>query len=86
MIERDELVIVCSCSALDHVVRFSRDDEGEQILTVALDLERSRWKRFKTAITYFFSGNVCRYDYAAEVIIDAKDVPRIRAWLDGGAK
>ena len=82
----DELVIVCSCSALGHVVRFSRDDEGEQILSVALNLERSWWKRFKTAIAYLFKGDVCRYDFASEIIIDAKDVPRIRVWLDGGAK
>ena len=83
--EQDDLILSCSCSALDHVVRFGRmvDDEGhsDTYVHVSLAHERSFWRRLKTALRYLF-GDTCRYVCSTEVIVEPRDLPKLRAWLE----
>lgn len=88
--EQAVLICVCSCSSLDHSVRFSywpksKYDMPETKPLVTLDMilnqERSFWKRVVTAFRYLFTG-VCRYGTVAEIILEPKDFPKIREWLD----
>lgn len=85
MDEQDDLVLDCSCSALDHVVRFGRmvDLEGcsETYVHVSLARERSFWRRLKTAFRYLF-GDTCKYVCSTEVLIEPRDLPKLRAWLE----
>lgn len=83
--EQDDLILACSCAALDHVVRFGRsvDQEGHSDLYVSVSLvrERSFWRRLKTSLRYLFRGNVCRYVCATEVLVEPSDLPKLREWL-----
>ena len=84
MEEQDDLVLVCSCSALDHVVRFGRIiDEGhsDTYVHVSLARERSFWRRLKTVFRYLF-GDTCRYVCAAEVTIEPDDLPKLKSWVE----
>lgn len=40
MIESDEWVFTCSCSQLDHAVRFTRDEDGDAYVQVVLVIKR----------------------------------------------
>ena len=82
---KEELVLVCSCTSLNHVVRFSYWDEDGYI-SVLLCAERSWWKRLKTSIAYLFRGHTCRYGDSAEVVLSPEDYPKLRTWLDGAEK
>ena len=82
----DDLVLVCSCTHLGHVVRFSRFDGGDddpQTLTISVTLEHapSVWKRMLVAWRYLF-GRTCAYGSASEFILTDADIPKVRAWLD----
>ena len=80
----DELVCVCSCSALSHSVRFSywpMDDDDPFIayVTVQLDSQRTFWSRVKAAWRHVF-GSVCNYGDCAEVLLKEEDLPKVVAW------
>ena len=84
--EQDDLILSCSCSALDHVVRFGRMVDGDTghsdiYVDVSLARERSFWRRLKTALRYLF-GDTCRYVCSTEVIVEPRNLPKLRAWLE----
>ena len=83
-VDRDELILGCSCSAGAHVVRFAYfpwDDGGDAYVGVVLDCRESFWRRLKAAWR-FLRGEVCNYGDCAEVILHKQDIPKLRAWLD----
>jgi hypothetical protein len=84
----DELILTCSCSRLDHSVRFTffpwgphDKDTFEAYVDVCLDYERSWWGRLVTAIRYLFK-RTCGYGGASEILIKAHDLPKLRAWME----
>jgi hypothetical protein len=86
----DDLVLVCSCSSLGHVVRFSRwswecssggeTQHFEAYVDVALDARDPLWSRIKAAIRHVL-GRTCAYGIAAEVIVSEGDLPKLREWI-----
>ena len=84
----DTLIITCSCSRLDHAVRFTfypmgpTDKEGfEAYVDVSLDHERTWWGRLRTAFRYLFR-RTCGYGDVSEILLHDHDLPKLRAWLD----
>ena len=78
----DDLILVCSCTSLDHSIRFSKDrDSLEWYVDVMLSPERSFWKRLKSALAYLFNGRTCRYGCSSEVLLKGDDIPRLKAWI-----
>ena len=85
---KEELVVNCSCSHLHHMVRFSffpygPHDKGpfEAYVEVSLDRNQSLWGRIKTAWRFVF-GSVCGYGDVAEIILHDDDLPKLREWLE----
>lgn len=78
-----ELILPCTCSALDHVMRASRwtydDGRSEIDIEVILRPEPSIWKRLKTAIKFLFYGNTCRYGTTAEMVVSSEDWERLKS-------
>ena len=85
MADETDLVLVCTCTALNHVVRFSADDR-DAVVSVSLAPEQNWWKRLKTALGYLIKGNTCRYGYSAEVILSESHYPILREWLEEAEK
>src|ERR1700722_4470854 len=85
----DELIITCSCSSLDHSVRFTfwpwdRNDEAngmEAYIDVCLNYERSWWGRIKTAFRYLFQLT-CGFGQVAEIIVKDEDLAKVKAWVE----
>ena len=94
--DSDDVIFVCSRTSLNHVVRFSfwpvpegkghEEGDGDAYISVSLDIEKSFWKRLKTAIVFLFRGQTCRYGDTAEVILKSSDYPKLRTWLDRAEK
>lgn len=75
------LTVTCSCSRLDHCVRFSHDAEDDLLyVEVAFPNGYTFWERVKKAWRYVF-GNVCPFGFA-EVIVPKEDRGKLREWLD----
>jgi len=81
----DDLILVCSCSSLDHVVRFSTSspDDGDVMgyISVVLPQRGTFLGRLMSAWRYLWRKN-CRFVIASEVLLSEMDVPKLQAWLD----
>lgn len=78
---QEDLVVVCSCSLLNHVARFSHWDAGAALIEVTLEWDISFWRRFVTAVRYLFK-RTCAYGSCASFVVAGKDLPRVKAWID----
>ena len=81
---REEL-FVCSCSSLDHMLRLTRwpeDHDGTLYVDMVLRPDRSFWRRIATAIRYVFN-RTCRFGGVSDMLLEPKDVQRLRSFLDG---
>lgn len=90
MSNSDELIITCSCSRLDHAVRFSffpcgpgnsNDGSFEAYVDVSLDPGRRFWDRLKTSWRYLWR-QTCGFGNCCEILVKDRDLQKIRAWLD----
>jgi hypothetical protein len=76
----DTLVVVCSCSSLDHVIRFARFIDDKDIAYVDVVLaRRGFWHRLATAWRCVLN-KTCRFGSVAEVVFDAEGIERLRQW------
>jgi len=81
---KSTLIITCSCSHLDHSVRFTHwpGEDGLGVIDVVLDSQESFWRRLSAAWRYLFN-RTCAYGACAEITITPGDAAEIRAWADG---
>lgn len=77
----EEVIAVCTCSHLSHVVRFTRNEDGEVIAEVSLSHEKSFWRRLRAAWRYLFN-DVCGYGDCAEVYLKPEDLKKIQGWAE----
>lgn len=77
-----ELLVVCQCHSLDHMLQVSYDPDDPQLyVTIHLEPHRPWWKRVWRAITYVF-GVQARFGDWDEFLLNADDVKNIRGILN----
>lgn len=76
----DQIVLICSCSSLDHAIRFSRWEDGEICIDLVLSTDRPWYRRLITAIKYLFN-RTCNYGVCAETLLKETDQKRLSEWL-----
>jgi hypothetical protein len=71
----NEILLNCTCSSIDHMIRISKDKDLDIFyLEVSLSLEKSLWKRLRSAATYLLRGSTCRYGSSAEIVLSKEQV------------
>lgn len=83
-----DIAIVCSCSRLDHVVWLTRDQYSDgtwsHYANVAIQTDNSLWRRLKMAWAVLWNRSPCKYVSASEIILEQKDLERIKKWCEEG--
>lgn len=76
----DQIILICSCSCLNHAIRFSRWEDGQICVDLVLNPERSWYRRSTTAVRYLFN-RICNYGVCAEILLTETDKKKLLEWL-----
>ena len=81
--EKERDLVICACHSTEHMMVISYSEvvvDGERYPEVYIQLHLTKkpfWERVKYGIKYIF-GHQCRYGAFDEMIIDKKDVDKIK--------
>jgi hypothetical protein len=67
----ENLILVCSCSSVEHQIVFSYDDEDNLLYAQIHLTHYSFWKRLVKGIKYIF-GYKCRYGHWDEFLFSSE--------------